>query len=63
MGRPLLEARVFGNLHERLTFLTSKTGNEPLLEHGSLIEILLYNNMFFKRFSSGIKEYIKELKV
>ena len=29
-----------GNLLEKLSFLASKLGNGPLLEHGPLIEIL-----------------------
>ena len=34
----LLEAKFWGNLHEKLTFLASKLGYGPLLEHGPLIE-------------------------
>ena len=41
VGGPLLEARFLGNLLEK-SFLGSKLGNGPLLEHGPLIEILWY---------------------
>ena len=32
----------WGNLLEKSAFLASKLGNGPLLEHGPVIEILLY---------------------
>ena len=36
-----------GNLLEKSAFLASKLGNGPLLEHGPVIEILLYLTVNF----------------
>ena len=44
-GWAFIRLDFLGNMLEKSTFLASKLGNGPLLEHGPLIEILRYPNM------------------